>query len=128
MRMKFIKGTYWLGIVADSLWIAGLLSPKVFGFLTGAPDFNPDLQVRLIMGIGASLMTGWTFLLIWGLQKPIERKGILLLTACPVVTGMFVVALLGLQDGGPENFLLLIKTVVLFISMSTSYYLAGKLE
>jgi hypothetical protein len=127
-KMTFIRSTYWLGIAADALWVVGLLSPKVFGFLTGTPDFYPDIQVRLIMGIGASLMTGWTLLLYWALQKPIERRGVLLLTACPVVVGLFIVALIGLQDGSSANLLLLIKTVVLFTSMSTSYFLAGKME
>jgi hypothetical protein len=127
-KMNFIKGTYWFGIIADALWVAGLVSPKVFGFLTGAPDFDPDIQVRLIMGIGASLMTGWTALLIWALQKPVERRGVLLLTACPVVTGLFFVALIGLQDGSSANLLLVIKTILLFITMTTSYFLAGKLE
>lgn len=128
MRMKFIKGTYWLGIIADALWIVGLLSPRVFGLLTGDPGFDPSLQVRLIMGIGATLMTGWTALLFWALQKPIARRGVLLLTACPVIIGMFTVALIGLLDGGSANIFLVIKTTILMIAFSTSYYLAGKMD
>jgi hypothetical protein len=33
-------------------------------------------------------MLGWTGLLIWADRKPLQRKGILLLTAFPVVFGM----------------------------------------
>ena len=61
-RLCVINMTYWLGIGADALWVVGLLVPRVFGLLTGDPDFNPDVQTKLIMGIGASLMAGWTCL------------------------------------------------------------------
>jgi hypothetical protein len=60
----FIKVPYWLGIFADALWVAGLFSPVIFGILTGTPDFDPDLQTRLIMAIGGSLMAGWTLLIL----------------------------------------------------------------
>ena len=123
---SLIKTPYWLGIVADALWAAGLFFPAVFGILTGRTDFNPDLQVRLIMGIGGTLMTGWTLLLLWAVQRPVERSFILLLTAFPVVTGMFVIALIGYLDGNPTNLWLIIKTIVLIISMVTGFFLAQK--
>lgn len=125
-RMFWIKFPYWLGIGADALWAVGLLVPTVFGLLTGNPDFNSDLQVRLIMGIGGSLMTGWTALLIWALRQPIERRFVILLTAFPVVFGMFIVALVGFLDGNTANIWLLAKTTILFVTMVTSYILAGK--
>jgi hypothetical protein len=79
------------------------------------------------MGIGGSLMTGWTILLIWAVRKPIERRFVILLTAFPVVFGMFVVSLVGFLEGNSSNLWLLIKTPILFISMVTSYILAGKM-
>jgi hypothetical protein len=127
-RLFLIKIAYWLGIGADALWAVGLLFPRVFGMLTGNPDFHPDVQTRLIMGIGASLMTGWTFLLVWALRKPIERRGVILLTAFPVVFGLFIVALIGFLGGNTWNLWLLIKTIILIISMVTSYILAGKMD
>ena len=63
-RIFSIKLGYWLGIAADALWAAGLLVPKAFGILVGKADFQPDLQTTLIMWMGGSLMTGWTFLLL----------------------------------------------------------------
>ena len=127
-RLFVIKITYWLGIAADALWTVGLLVPGVFGILTGNPDFHPDAQTRLIMGIGASLMAGWTCLLIWAVRKPIERRGVLLLTAFPVVFGLFVVAFIGFLDGNSSNLWLLMKTTFLIVSMVTSYILAGKMD
>jgi hypothetical protein len=127
-RLVVIKMAYWLGIGADALWAVGLLVPQVFGMLTGNPDFYPDVQMRLIMGIGASLMTGWTGLLVWAVRKPIERRGVILLTAFPVVFGLFIVALVGFLGGNTWNLWLLSKTTILFIAMVTSYFLAGRME
>ena len=126
-KMIFIKSTYWLGIAADALWAVALLVPSVFGIILSNPEFNPDMQTRLIMGIGGSLMTGWTFLLIWAVRKPIERKMVALLTAFPVVVGLFIVALLGYLAGNTSNIWILIKTIILFICMVTSYIFAGKI-
>jgi len=125
---RFIKMPYWLGIVVDALWVAGLFSPVVFGILTGTPDFDPDLQIRLIMGIGGSLMAGWTLLLLWAVQQPVERRCVILLTAFPVVFGMFVVALIGFLNGNTTNLWLIIKTVILMITMVASFFLAQRVS
>ncbi len=127
-RFFLIRLPYWLGIGADALWAIALFFPRVFGMLTGAPDFSPDLQVRLIMGIGGTLMTGWTCLLIWAVRKPIERRFVSLLTAFPVVFGMFIVTLIGALNSDAPNIWILLKTVILFILMVTSYILARKAD
>ena len=127
-KMLFIKGTYWIGIGVDALWAVGLFFPSVFALLVGRPDFNVDLQVRLAMGVGGSLMTGWTFLLLWAFLKPVERRGVLLLTACPVIVGIFTMALIGVIDGNTSSIWILIKTFSLFIAMLCSYYFAGKMD
>jgi len=126
-RLFLIKVAYWLGIGADAVWAVGLLFPQVFGILTGRPDFNPDLQTRLIMGMGGSLMTGWTFLLLWAVRKPIERRVVILLTAFPVVFGMFIVSLIGILYGDTSAIWILIKTLILITSMIISYILADKM-
>lgn len=123
-----IKVAYWLGIAADALWAVALLFPPVFAVLTGNPDFDPDLQVRLIMGIGGSLMTGWTLLLLWAVRQPIDRRVVILLTAFPVVFGMFIVTLIGYLNGNTSTLWVLVKTMILMISMVTSYLLAGKMD
>ena len=127
-RMLFIRFPYWLGIAADALWAVALFVPSVFGILIGNSGFDPEIQVRLIMGIGGSLMTGWTFLLIWAVRKPIERRVVILLTAFPVVFGMFVVTLIGFLGEDTANTWILVKTIILMISMLNSYRLAGKVE
>ncbi len=73
-------------------------------------------------------MTGWTFLLIWAVKQPIERSFVLLLTAFPVVFGLFVVALIGFLEGNTSNIWILIKTSILFISMVASFILANNMD
>jgi len=127
-KMLLIKLPYWLGIAADALWAVALIFPALYGILVGIQDFNPALEIRLIMGIGGSLMTGWTFLLIWAIQKPIERRMVSLLTAFPVVFGIFIVSLTGYLNGNTSNVWLIAKTLLLMILMLNSYILAGKVE
>ena len=126
-KMFLIKVPYWIGIGADALWAVGLLFPQIFGILTGRPDFNPDFQTKIIMGMGGSLMTGWTFLLLWAVRKPIERRVVILLTAFPVVFGMFIISLIEVLYGNTFILWVLIKGAVLIISMTNSYILAGKM-
>ena len=72
-------------------------------------------------------MTGWTFLLLWAVRKPIERRVVILLTAFPVVFGLFIVALIGFLEGNTFSIWILVKNTILIISMVTSYMLAGKM-
>jgi len=123
-KMFLIRLPYWLGILADAVWAIALFSPTVFGLLLGRPDFQPETEVRLIMAIGGTLMTGWTCLLVWALQDPIGRRAVILLTAFPVVFGLFLVALVGFIKGGTLNAWILAKTTILFLTMLTSYGLA----
>jgi hypothetical protein len=125
-KLILIKTGYYLGIVADALWSVALLYPPVFGLLTGDPEFDPNIQVRLIMGMGGALMAGWTILLIWALLEPIQRRFVILITAYPVVLGMFVISLIGYITGSSVNLWLVGKTVVLMISMTISFILASR--
>lgn len=126
--LVLIKIPYWLGIIADSLWSIALFTPQLFRILAGVPDFNPNLQVRLIMAIGGFLMTGWTLLLLWAVREPIERKGVILLTAFPVVFGLFILSLIGFLEGNTFNIWIMAKTLLLFFSMIASYIIAGKMQ
>lgn len=73
-------------------------------------------------------MAGWTLLLLWAVRKPIERRVVILLTAFPVVSGLFVVALIGFLNGSTINLWILIKTTILFTSMVASFALANNMD
>ena len=127
MTYFLIRFPYWLGIIADALWAIALLCPPVYGMLIGNPKFNPDFQHKLTMSVGGILMTGWTFLLIWAVQNPIERRFVILLTAFPVVFGLFLVSLIAYISKNSGRLWIVIKTAFLFIAMVISYFLAGKI-
>ena len=54
----------------------------------GLAGVYPGADYRYAMGMGASLMLGWTALLLWADRKPLARKGVLLLTVFPVIAGL----------------------------------------
>lgn len=122
-----IRLPYWLGIIVDALWAVALFFPPLYGILIGNSNFNPDLQYRLTMSVGGILMVGWTLLLIWGVQNPIERRFVILLTAFPVVFGLFIVSLIAYIAENPSILWILIKTAFLFVTMFISYFLACKI-
>ncbi len=126
--MRCITATCWFGIVADFLWAIGLFYPSVFASLTGKSEMIVDLQLRLVMAIGGSLMLGWTFLLVWTVQKPLERRFVLLLTAFPAVFGIFTVTCISVVNGNSFSIWIAVKTFLVFIAMLSSYYLACKLN
>jgi hypothetical protein len=89
-RIRFLRASYWVGAVVDALVIVPMLSPKVASLAFGIPDFEPGNDYRYAMSIAAALMLGWVGLLLWADRKPVERKGVLLLTIFPVVAGLIV--------------------------------------
>jgi len=119
---------YWLGIAADALWAIALFVPRIFGTLTGVSDFNPDQDHRLAMAIGGILMTGWTVLLLWAVREPVERRFVILLTAFPVVSGLFAIALFRVLQGNSFQIWILAKTSILIVSMIGSYVLASRID
>lgn len=124
MKMFLIKFPYWLGIAADALWSIALLFPPVFAALTGADGFSPGWQMQSVMAIGGILMAGWTVLLLWAVQRPIERRFVILLTAL-VVAALFSLALVNILKGKTSEYWILIKCLVLFVAMLNSFSLAS---
>ena len=85
----WLRISYWIGVIADGLAALRMLFPKnAYG-----------VEYRYALGLGASLMLGWTFLLIWADRKPLERKGVLLLTVFPVITGLLLAEIYAVVSG-----------------------------
>lgn len=59
---SLLRISYWTGAILDGLMVIPMLFPKVGGLLFGIPDFNPSVNYKYAMGVGASLMAGWTVL------------------------------------------------------------------
>lgn len=97
--VKLLRICCWLGAVFDGLMAIPMMVPQIGGYLFGIARFNPSRDYRYAMMIGVSLMLGWSVLLFWGAQKPLERKGILLITAFPVLVGLILSGLYAVTNG-----------------------------
>ena len=88
---RWLRISYWVGAIADAIAAVAMFFPEVGGVVYGIADFEPTAAYRYAMRLGASLMLGWTVLLLWADRKPLERRGVLPIT-------VFVIA--GLAWGG----------------------------
>ncbi len=78
------KTVFWIGTIGD-----GLIAVEWFLICLGVvnlpiiPSFfvGEGQDYRFAMGVGAIFMLAWTFLLYWGSRRPLERRGLLLLTS-----------------------------------------------
>lgn len=127
-KIKTLRAICWIGVAADALWSVALAYPSLYGILTGQPQLQTDLSLRLAMGIGASLMMGWTLLLAWAAKNPVERKAVLLLTAFPVLFGLIIVTTTGLINGNAVNIWILVKCTILTATMLTGYHIANSIN
>lgn len=73
LRIAFV-----VGAVTDAAAIVPMLLPSVARLVWGFDD--PSGAYRFAMGYGASLMLGWTGLLLWAYQRPLERRFVAALT------------------------------------------------
>lgn len=87
---RWLRISYWAGAIVDGLAAVFMLATAIFGVGGRVSGLVPDAEYRYALGLGGSLMAGWTALLIWADRKPLERKGVLLLTVFPVITGIVV--------------------------------------
>jgi hypothetical protein len=79
LKTAFIIGAVADGVIAIEWFLIslGMLNLPVHpSFFVGS---GQDFQY--VLSIGALFMMGWAFLLYWGSMRPIERRGLLLITA-----------------------------------------------
>jgi len=85
---KLLRISFLVGAITDGLAIIPMVFPRIGSVVFGGDSSKLGAEYRYAMGIGASLMAGWTALLFWGAINPMERRDILILTLVPVVTGI----------------------------------------
>jgi len=90
---------YLLGAVVDAVVSIPMFSMAFSG--------NYGNEVSYTLAAGAILMIGWTVLLLWAVHKPMERRGVLLITLVPIA-GLFITTLvINSQDAFPLGIFLL---------------------
>lgn len=109
--VRWLRMSYWAGAILDAAAALSMLSVDLFATVNGLPNFHPGIEYRYAMGMGASLMLGWTALLLWADRKPLERKGVLLITLVPVVLGLVVNEVFAVRAG----FLPVLTTIPVWI-------------
>ena len=120
--ISLLRFSYWFGAVADFINAVAMVYPPLMARMLNLEDVPVSLDSRLALLMGASLMFGWTALLIWADRKPVERKGILLITIFPVIIGLALTTLYGFLEGyiplrgAVPIWVLQIFLIVLFLS------------
>ena len=125
----WLRVSYWAGALLDFAATLMMLVPSLFVVMNQPTNFHADSAYHYAMGMGAPLMLGWTILLLWANQKPIERKGVLPITLL-VVFGEVAVQIWGIVVGFvPFSALLLsfVMQAILFILFLFSYLNARNL-
>ena len=112
-HITWLRVSYWVGAVADAVAAVSLAIPS----RTGETEF------RYAMGVAAALMLAWTVLLLWGDRKPVERRGVLLLTMFPLIPALLgaviyagVAGQLPTQDVVLRSIVLMVIEVLLLCS------------
>jgi hypothetical protein len=93
-KVVLLRICYWLGAILDAR-AAILLTLLRYrdlpaGIWTHQSAHAFAMQALRGAGDAYSLMWGWTVLLLWADRKPVERRGVLLLTAVPVIPAIFL--------------------------------------
>ena len=121
---------YWIGALTDALAAIAMLCPSLREMVYGLSHFTPGADFRYAMGSAASLMLGWTGLLLWADRAPLERRFVLVLTVFPVIAGLAASEIIAIRAG----FLPLasvVPTFVLQLALSAlflgSYVRAGRM-
>ena len=95
----WLRISFWVGAITDAVAGVAMLCPSLIAFAYGLDNFNPGAEYRYAMGLAAALMFGWTALLIWADRKPLERKGILLITVFPAIIGLMAAEAYAVKSG-----------------------------
>lgn len=112
-------------------YLAGAASDGLIGILMLLPSRMGEEEFRYPMGLGASLMFGWAALLLWANVQPMERKGVLIITIFPVISGLVAAGVWAVQAGRfPVQKIVPSTTLglVLIFLMGFSYWRAKVVE
>ncbi len=95
-QIRWLKIAFLIGIITDTLALVPMLYQPMAKLMWGFDQFNGNYFFA--MGYGASLMAGWTLLLIWAYKKPLERRFIALLTIV-VIIGLVATEIFAIVNG-----------------------------
>jgi len=95
-EIQLLRCAFLAGAITDALALVPMLFPEMAALLWGFSDFSGSY--RFAMGYGASLMLGWTLLLLWAHQRPLERRFVAVLTVV-VIYGLVLAEAVAVASG-----------------------------
>jgi hypothetical protein len=117
-KLLWVKMGFWAGIVADFIFGLKLMFfPKMVELVWGFPQSMSPFEIMWSRYLGA-IIFAWTFTLIWGLIKTIERRLILLIIECLVLVA-------GLLPFGNILFLIGLQLILIAIFMKGYFSVCG---
>lgn len=91
-QLLFLKLSFIIGSIADFIvgvnWFfisIGYNIPNLISSYTGTGE-----DYRFAMYIGTMFMFGWTTILFWGYFKPLERRGLLIITSVLLLISVLI--------------------------------------
>lgn len=93
---RLLRTAFLAGALTDAGAVLPMLVPPLAGLLWGFEDTTGSY--RFAMGYGASLMLGWTCLLLWASRRPLERRFVAALTVF-VIYGLVLTEILAVASG-----------------------------
>lgn len=93
---RLLQAAFLAGAITDAAALLPMLSPRLARLLWGLQDAPGSY--RLAMGSGASLMLGWTMLLLWAYRRPLERRAVAAFTIA-VIAGLIVTEVWAVSAG-----------------------------
>ena len=97
--VRWLRVSYWVAASVDALAFLEMLFPGALQALLDETSRELTMEYRLAQAFGAPLMIGWTVLLLWADRKPFERRGVLVITVFPVVSGLLIRGVVGAATG-----------------------------
>src|SRR5512132_1000261 len=93
---RLLRVAFLAGAVTDAFALGPMLVPPLARLLWGFEDQGG--AYRFAMGYGASLMLGWTVLLLWASRRPLERRFVAALTVL-VIYGLVATEIVAVVGG-----------------------------
>ena len=122
-RERLLRAAFLAGAVTDALALGPLVAPPLARLLWGFED--PSGAYRFAMGYAASLMLGWTALLMWAYRRPLERAFVAALTVL-VIYGLIATEVAAVWSGAmPASRMIptwVLQTVLLGLFATAYHY------
>ena len=128
-KIKFIKTLFYIGAIVDVIAAIPLLFPVLAQSSFGLESYQVTDDYLYTSRMSAALMLGWAFLLFWGASKPVERRGLLLITLFPVVVGMIISSVLAVNSNFIEAKFMIVSWIYYLLIIPAyiyGYYIASK--